>query len=97
MNITEEDASKVIDLLDGRKILLFGWKTKEDERPTSRNIYMIQGGKIIWRVRSDRDDSGDPFTNLWMDGNDIHAYRWDGFEYSIDPKNGFAIRVRFLK
>lgn len=97
MKITESNAKKVIDMPDGRKLLLFGWETEKDEYPTSRNIYMMHNGDVVWRVRSDFDEDGGRFTNIWMEGCNIHAYRWDGGEYGINPDNGFATPLRLLK
>ena len=58
----------------------------------ARNIYLMDNASsIIWQIKSDFDDEGNPFTNITQDpeGN-FWAYRWDGGRYRINMETGFA-------
>ncbi len=52
---------------------------------------------MIWRVFSNYDDEGNPFTNIRLICNEVEAYRWDGGRYSIDKECGFATPKQLLK
>ncbi|MBI2240652.1 MAG: hypothetical protein HYU59_07600 [Magnetospirillum gryphiswaldense] len=98
MKITEENADITLPYTGGKKILLLQWSNKENKYLNGKNIYMIDGENIVWEVSSNRDTNWNgPFTNVWLENNEIHAYRWDGAEYIINPENGFATAIRFLK
>lgn len=98
MNITENNAKIVLPYTGGKKILLLEWSVKNNTYLNGKNIYMIHNNNIVWEVSSDRDtDWNGPFTNVWLENDEIHAYRWDGAEYIVNPENGIAIAIRFLK
>lgn len=57
----------------------------------ARNLVLLdRDGSVVWTVRSDFDQSGDPFTNVTLEGTAITAYRWDGGTYTIDADTGEA-------
>ncbi|MGP2449136.1 hypothetical protein [Pantoea stewartii] len=86
---------------DGKKIVVINRLGMQDlygKVECARNIYYLNGdGEMIWRVFSNYDDEGNPFTNIRLICNEIEAYRWDGGRYSIDKECGFATPKQFLK
>ncbi|WJY13388.1 hypothetical protein PCO82_12400 [Pectobacteriaceae bacterium CE90] len=76
-----------------------GMEEKYGKVECSQNIYFLdKDGRVIWRVSSDFDNEGNPFTGVTLiDGNSIEAYRWDGGCYSINKETGFATPKILLK
>lgn len=63
-----------------------------------RNIFLITAdGQTVWRVTSDFDDDGGPFTNVMFDDGRLTAYRWDGGLYEIDLIDGHASPLSLSK
>lgn len=91
------DFSDVCDRLDlpsGDAIIVLdrlgksGQYSRED---MARNVLLITAdARIVWRVRSQFDSEGNPFTRLHREGGKLTAYRWDGGSYEIDIDTGFA-------
>jgi hypothetical protein len=76
-------------------ILLEGLGSKITAPDRSRNVISIDvGGNINWRIRSDFDLEGNPFTRIYLEEGQLMAYRWDGGAYSIDVITGFATPMR---
>jgi hypothetical protein len=92
--IDMKDVVKRIDLPDGRRVLLLDRLAKETlygRLECARNIYLTdQNGNIVWQVETAFDAGSGPFTNVFTDGAELKAYRWDGGTYVIDAKNGHA-------
>ena len=64
----------------------------------ARNVYLVSpSGEIVWRIFSQFDLDGGPFTRLWLEENVLHAYRWDGGEYSINLETGKATPDEFTR
>ena len=87
------DISGMIDLPDGSAIVLLDRLGKGDQyskEELARNVFKIDShGHVEWRVHSQFDTEGNPFTRLhYADG--VTAYRWDGGSYSIDLDTGEA-------
>lgn len=88
-----KNVTKTLDLPGGRKaVLLDVLPPAECELvDRARNVAMLDPlGCIVWRVSSDFDESGDPFTNILFKEGDLMAYRWDGGLYTIDIESGKA-------
>jgi hypothetical protein len=64
----------------------------------ARNVFLIDdAGSVVWQVSSNFDSDGDPFTNIFMEGGQLKAYRWDGGSYSVDAQTGRAVPDQLLK
>lgn len=80
---------------DGKKIIIIdrlGMEGLYGKTECARNIYLLDmHGATIWQVSSDFDSEGNPFTNMTLhDDGSLTAYRWDGGNYIINDKTGFA-------
>lgn len=86
--------TKSLDLPDGNHIVLLDTLAKKQElEPVecARNILLLDSdGRTIWRISSDFDNDGDPFTNVIYEYGELRAYRWDGGMYKIDMHSGRA-------
>jgi len=87
------DISSKVDLPNGGAIVLLDRLGKGDQyskEELARNVFRIDAeGQVEWRVRSQFDAEGNPFTRLHY-ANGVTAYRWDGGSYSIDLDSGAA-------
>jgi hypothetical protein len=91
---------KTLDLTGGGKIVLLDLLAATEREPVerARNIAMLDPlGRIVWRVSSDFDASGDPFTNILFQEGALRGYRWDGGMYTIDIKSGKATPSLFIR
>jgi outer membrane protein assembly factor BamB len=87
---------------DGKRVVVIdqlGMKEKYGNAECSQNLYLLDtNGNVIWRVSSNFDEDGNPFTNVNLnDDNNIEAYRWNGGLYSINKETGFATPRILLK
>lgn len=87
-----------MDLPDGRRLIILNW-TGRSENEAARNLYLVGAdGQVVWQVASKFDADGGPFTKLHSCNDEkAVAYRWDGGDYEIDMKTGFAIPKAFKK
>ena len=83
---------KKIELSGGLSLVLLNRLAKDNihgKLECARNIFLIDSTfKIIWQIQTDFDSNGGSFTNIFIDGDAIKGYRWDGGEYNIDIEHG---------
>lgn len=95
------DLYQILSVNEDLKILVFDCSGKYkslDNVKRSRNIYGIgRCDKLAWRISSDSDEEGFPYTNVYMRDGDVRAHRWDDCEYIVDSKTGNAKALKFLK
>ncbi|MBB3214886.1 hypothetical protein FHW67_004210 [Herbaspirillum sp. Sphag1AN] len=95
------EVAKKIDLPEGLSLVILDRLAKESifgPVECARNIFLIDvTAKIVWQVHTDFDAKSGPFTNVFLDGNAVKAYRWDGGMYEIDLKNGKGVPVLLMK
>lgn len=93
-SIDVKDIAKRVDLPDGRSVLLLDRLAKDrlyGRLECARNIYLVdQDGNLLWQIESAFDADSGPFTNVFADGAELKAYRWDGGTYVIDANTGRA-------
>jgi len=89
-----------VELADGSQIVLRDVLGRRDIEPLekSQNVFRVGlDGKVIWRIATDFDAEGNPFTQLTYEDDSLSAYRWDGFSYVVDVETGVAKPNEFLK
>lgn len=95
------EIAKKIDLSGGLSLVLLDRLAKENiygHLECARNIFLIDAAaKIVWQVHTDFDPDSGSFTNIFLDGNEIKGYRWDGGMYAIDLKNGKGVPTLLIK
>ena len=93
--------SKVIPVSDLRSVVLLdrlGQEALYGLLECARNVFLIDdAGSVVWQVSSDFDSDGDPFTNIFVEGGQLKAYRWDGGSYIVDVQTGRAVPDQLLK
>jgi hypothetical protein len=96
-----ENIIKNLILPDGNRVLLTDTLAKQKALGAiecARNVYLIHSSEQpIWRVSSDSDHLGDPFTNIIYSDGELRAYRWDGVMYKIDMNSGEASPLYLAK
>jgi hypothetical protein len=89
-----KNAQERISMSDGSSVLLFDRLGKEQlfgREECARNIYRLNAsGEIAWQITTSFDSDGGPFTNVFLDGDELKAYRWDGGTYLINQAAGTA-------
>jgi len=95
------EAVKKVDFPDGLSLVMLDRLAKESifgKIECARNIFLVDATtKIVWQVHTDFDANAGPFTNVFLEGNVVKAYRWDGGMYEIDLKNGKGVPVLLMK
>ena len=87
-----------IEMPNGNAIVLLDRLAKTDlysKEECARNILRVDAeGHVRWRVSSQFDAEGDPFTQLHNEDEVLTGYRWDGGTYAIDAETGVATPLR---
>lgn len=100
-NIDKKIINKAININNNLQLVLIDGSDvifKKKQLEISRNIFMVNSsGEVIWRIYSKNDKFGDSFTNIYEKNGEFKAYRWDGGQYNIDIKTGFATPEILLK
>jgi hypothetical protein len=91
-----------IELESGHRVVLLDIAGKHGFAATdvNRNVYCIgPGGQIIWQVAPDGIIyDQDSFVSLRrLPGGFIHAHRFFGNEFSLDPSNGKLTQTGWSK
>lgn len=89
-----DEISKRINLSNGVSIIMVDRLGKEKNFSSlecAKNIFAIdQEFNVIWQIYTDFDSSSGPFTNIFLDGDILKGYRWDGGIYNIDLNSGIG-------
>lgn len=57
----------------------------------ARNVFrMTEDGDVLWKIKTDRDSDGSPFTFLYEDEDPRKMVNWDGFKYLVNLETGEA-------
>ena len=69
-----------------------------DREDYARNVWrMRDSGEEIWRIRSEWDHMGSPFTQLYIRKDPSLIGGWDSYLYSVDLDTGSAEAIDFIK
>lgn len=65
----------------------------------NENVFGVSyEGKLLWQIENINHMNIDsPYTGISEKDGLLIAYNWDGFDYTIDPKNGRIIDKKFVK
>ena len=92
--------SSEINLPNGTRLILFdtlGTDIRENIYKNSNIILINQQNNIVWRIHSNDENDGGPFTSIYKKNGSLYAYRWNGIEYTISMTDGLAIPNSLLK
>lgn len=89
---------KVLHLNDGVAVI-----TDQSNYPDrdGRNLYVVNDdGTERWWIGDKLEGGGPdapPFTNIWLKGDELHAYATDGYEYYFDLEDGTLLGQEWVK
>lgn len=96
-NMNPDEVKDQIGLDDGAVVLLdrLGKSDRYSREDQARNVLRIgSDGCVKWRVRTNFDAEGSPFTKLNLENGRLTAYRWDGGTYGIDLETGEGVPLQ---
>ena len=89
--IDQSEIKQQVSLANGERVVLLDRLGKYPKEEAARNVYRLnKDGDVLWRVRSQFDNEGNPFTRISNEQGKLTAYRWDGGTYGIDKETGNA-------
>lgn len=96
MKLIETDNEQQVDLDDNTCIYLLYRNVSIADcdlgfEEYARNVYRkMESGDVLWRIKTEQDYKGGPFTQLFINENPRLMYNSSGFRYLVDLETGVA-------